>query len=66
MIVINIEETDHSPGETPESCYYAPFVKYTHFTGRESTMRALDEMTFGHDQSQRVELLGLGGVGKPR
>jgi tetratricopeptide (TPR) repeat protein len=39
-------------------------VKNTRFTGRGSTIRALDKKIFGHDQSHRVALVGLGGVGK--
>lgn len=66
MLVINITYTDPRLGETSESGYYVPLVNYTRFTGRESTIRALDEMTSGHDQSQKVALVGLGGVSKPR
>jgi hypothetical protein len=65
MIEMNIKDTNIRPGETPESCYYVPLVRYTHSTGRESTIPAVDELTFGHHQNQRVALLGLGGVSRP-
>lgn len=65
MVEMDLKDTNLRPGETPESCYYVPLVRYTYSTGRESTIPALGEIAFGHDQSPRVALVGLGGVSKP-
>lgn len=65
MVEMNLKGTNLRTGEAQESCYYVPLVRYTHLTGRGSTIPALGEIAFGHDQSQRVALVEPGGVGKP-
>ncbi|EXK83426.1 hypothetical protein FOQG_12288 [Fusarium oxysporum f. sp. raphani 54005] len=47
-----------------EPCYYIPFTRNTRFTGRTSILNALEDKFFGQDTSQRMALVGLGGVGK--
>ncbi|KAI7758838.1 hypothetical protein LZL87_013821 [Fusarium oxysporum] len=47
-----------------ESYYYVPFARNTRFTGRATILNALEDKFFGPDQSQKVALVGLGGVGK--
>ncbi|KAL7755432.1 hypothetical protein ACKLNR_014530 [Fusarium oxysporum f. sp. zingiberi] len=47
-----------------EPCYYIPFARNTRFTGRATILNALEDKFFGPDQSQKVALVGLGGVGK--
>ncbi|KAF4457789.1 kinesin light chain [Fusarium austroafricanum] len=47
-----------------EPCYYIPFTRNPRFTGRAAILNALDDKFFGPDQSQKVALVGLGGVGK--
>ncbi|RKL05615.1 hypothetical protein BFJ70_g17087 [Fusarium oxysporum] len=50
--------------EIHEPCYYIPFTRNTHFTGRTSILDTLEDKFFGPDQSQKVALVGLGGIGK--
>ncbi|KAM0243985.1 hypothetical protein ACHAP5_006750 [Fusarium lateritium] len=50
--------------DTSKSPYYIPLMENTRFTGRESTMHALEEIIFGKEHIHRVALVGLGGVGK--
>ncbi|KAH7142492.1 hypothetical protein DER46DRAFT_619513 [Fusarium sp. MPI-SDFR-AT-0072] len=50
--------------EVYEPCYYIPFTRNTRFTGRTTILNALEDKFFGQDQSQKVALVGLGGVGK--
>ncbi|EWY97259.1 hypothetical protein FOYG_05727 [Fusarium oxysporum NRRL 32931] len=50
--------------EVYERCYYIPFTKNPHFTGRSTILSALEDKFFGPDQSQKMALVGLGGVGK--
>ncbi|RBR22367.1 uncharacterized protein FIESC28_04561 [Fusarium coffeatum] len=50
--------------KTSRSCYYIPFTRNTRFTGRTSILNALEDKFFGQDPSQRMSLVGLGGVGK--
>lgn len=64
MVEMNLKDTNLMLGVNPESCYYVPLVRYTHSTRRESTIPTLGEIVFGHDQSQRVALVGPGGVSK--
>ncbi|EXK26022.1 hypothetical protein FOMG_17383 [Fusarium oxysporum f. sp. melonis 26406] len=45
-------------------CYYIPFTRNTHFTGRTTILSALEDKFFGPEQSQKVALIGLGGIGK--
>ncbi|KAH7460531.1 hypothetical protein FOMA001_g19547 [Fusarium oxysporum f. sp. matthiolae] len=47
-----------------EPCYYIPFTRNTCFTGRTTILNALEDKFFGPEQSQKVALVGLGGVGK--
>ncbi|KAI5460662.1 hypothetical protein BGZ63DRAFT_249617 [Mariannaea sp. PMI_226] len=47
-----------------EPCYYIPLTRNIRFTGRASILNALEEKFFGQDQTQKVALVGLGGVGK--
>ncbi|KAJ3544160.1 hypothetical protein NM208_g3203 [Fusarium decemcellulare] len=47
-----------------EPCYYIPFTRNTRFTGRTTILKTLEDKFFGPDQSQRMALVGLGGVGK--
>ena len=41
-----------------------PFEKNPHFTGRETELAQLEEMLFAKDQTTKVAITGLGGVGK--
>ncbi|KAI3571440.1 hypothetical protein IWW34DRAFT_291926 [Fusarium oxysporum f. sp. albedinis] len=50
--------------EVCEPCYYIPFTKNSRFTGRTTILSALEDKFFGPDQSQKMALVGLGGVGK--
>ena len=50
--------------EVCESCYYIPFTKNPRFTGRTTILSALEDKFFGLNQSRKVALVGLGGVGK--
>ncbi|KAH7459820.1 hypothetical protein FOMA001_g19795 [Fusarium oxysporum f. sp. matthiolae] len=50
--------------EVCEPCYYIPFTRNTRFTGRTTILNALEDKFFGQDQSKKVALVGLGGVGK--
>ncbi|GKT97978.1 transcription factor [Fusarium langsethiae] len=45
-------------------CYYIPLPRNTRFTGRAAILDALEEKFFGPDLSQKVALVGLGGIGK--
>jgi tetratricopeptide (TPR) repeat protein len=58
MIADDTLEEDYEP------CYYIPFTRNTRFTGRTAILNTLEDKFFGPDQSQKVALVGLGGVGK--
>ncbi|PTD01267.1 hypothetical protein FCULG_00012945 [Fusarium culmorum] len=58
------EATDDSLGKALESCYCIPFTKNKRFTGRTTVLNALEDSFFGQEQTQRMALVGLGGVGK--
>ncbi|RYC85301.1 hypothetical protein BFJ63_vAg11827 [Fusarium oxysporum f. sp. narcissi] len=58
------DRTVDSTHEVCEPCYYIPFTKNSRFTGRTTILSALEDKFFGPDQSQKVALVGLGGVGK--
>ncbi|KAF9777974.1 hypothetical protein IL306_004281, partial [Fusarium sp. DS 682] len=47
-----------------EPCDNIPFTRNTRFTGRTAILDTLEDKFFGPDQSQKVALVGLGGVGK--
>ncbi|KAG4274652.1 hypothetical protein FPRO04_14482 [Fusarium proliferatum] len=47
-----------------EPCYYIPFARNTRFTGRATILNSIEDRFFGPDQSQKMALVGLGGVGK--
>ncbi|KAF5136426.1 Regulatory protein AfsR [Metarhizium anisopliae] len=49
---------------TQKSCYHIELAKNNQFTGRNSILEAIEQKFFGKDQSQRIALAGLGGVGK--
>ncbi|QLI65467.1 uncharacterized protein G6M90_00g027870 [Metarhizium brunneum] len=49
---------------TQKSCYHIELAKNNQFTGRNSILKAIEQKFFGKDQSQRIALAGLGGVGK--
>ncbi|KAM0297028.1 hypothetical protein ACHAPM_010217 [Fusarium culmorum] len=51
-------------GKALESCYCIPFTKNKRFTGRTTVLNALEDSFFGQEQTQRMALVGLGGVGK--
>lgn len=55
---------DNMPGEVYEPCIYIPFTRNKHFTGRTSILNALEDKFFGQDPSQKMVLVGLGGIGK--
>ncbi|KAL7758686.1 hypothetical protein ACKLNR_011113 [Fusarium oxysporum f. sp. zingiberi] len=59
-----VNQEQRTGGGIQEPCYYIPLVKNRRFTGRESVLKALEEMAFGQDQVHRIALVGLGGVGK--
>ncbi|KAL9572186.1 hypothetical protein ACKAV7_003674 [Fusarium commune] len=50
--------------EVYKPCYYIPFTRNTRFTGRTAILNTLEDKFFGPEQSQKVALVGLGGVGK--
>ncbi|KAK5354371.1 hypothetical protein LTS03_011888, partial [Exophiala xenobiotica] len=45
-------------------CHYIPLPKNKRFVGREAVLETLQELLFTLDESQRVSLVGLGGIGK--
>ncbi|KAM0347788.1 hypothetical protein ACHAP4_011235 [Fusarium culmorum] len=49
-------------GKALESCYC--ITKNKRFTGRTTVLNALEDSFFGQEQTQRMALVGLGGVGK--
>ncbi|KAF4444921.1 kinesin light chain, partial [Fusarium austroafricanum] len=51
-------------GKAREPCYYIPFAKNIRFTGRATVLNALEDVFFGQEQTQRMALVGLGGIGK--
>ncbi|KFZ19943.1 hypothetical protein V501_00395 [Pseudogymnoascus sp. VKM F-4519 (FW-2642)] len=44
--------------------FIVPFEKNPRFTGRESELTQLEKMLFAEDQTTKVAVFGLGGVGK--
>ncbi|RKK37736.1 hypothetical protein BFJ66_g12824 [Fusarium oxysporum f. sp. cepae] len=58
------DRTADSTKEVCKPCYYIPFTKNPRFTGRTTILSALEDKFFGPDQSQKMALVGLGGVGK--
>ncbi|EGU76072.1 hypothetical protein FOXB_13410 [Fusarium oxysporum f. sp. conglutinans Fo5176] len=58
------DRTVDSTKEDYKPCYYIPFTKNSRFTGRTTILNALEDKFFGLDQSQKMALVGLGGVGK--
>ncbi|KAL9572181.1 hypothetical protein ACKAV7_003669 [Fusarium commune] len=55
---------DLTKEEGYEPCDNIPFTRNTRFTGRTAILNTLEDKFFGPDQSQKVALVGLGGVGK--
>ncbi|QPC63184.1 hypothetical protein HYE67_005415 [Fusarium culmorum] len=59
------EEVSYSNAcKTRQPCYYIPLPKNKRFTGRTTVLSALEDSFFGQEQTQRMALVGLGGVGK--
>lgn len=46
------------------SCHYIPLPKNRRFTGRDSTLHKLKNTLFIEKKSQKLAVVGLGGVGK--
>ncbi|KAF5530869.1 kinesin light chain [Fusarium mexicanum] len=55
--------TDDSPDKARETYYYIPLPN-KRFTGRTTVLNALEDNFFGQEQTQRMALVGLGGIGK--
>ncbi|KAF4447597.1 kinesin light chain [Fusarium austroafricanum] len=51
-------------GKAREPYYYIPFAKNVRFIGRATVLNALEDVFFGQEQTQRMALVGLGGIGK--
>jgi hypothetical protein len=45
-------------------CFTVPFERNVRFTGRESTLASLEEKLFISEQTMKVAIIGLGGIGK--
>ncbi|KAJ2997857.1 hypothetical protein NUW58_g514 [Xylaria curta] len=45
-------------------CYYIPIYRNNRFTGRDAILGELQERLFVNKESQKLALVGLGGVGK--
>ncbi|KAI1426992.1 hypothetical protein F5Y12DRAFT_739426 [Xylaria sp. FL1777] len=50
--------------QTTQRCYYLPFLKNKRFTGRDAILDTLKEKLFTQQESQKLVITGLGGVGK--
>uniref|UniRef100_A0A8H7NI32 NB-ARC domain-containing protein n=1 Tax=Bionectria ochroleuca TaxID=29856 RepID=A0A8H7NI32_BIOOC len=51
-------------GKAREPCYYIPFARNIRFTGRTTVLNKLEDVFFGQEKTQRMALVGLGGIGK--
>ncbi|KAM0203118.1 hypothetical protein ACHAPI_001292, partial [Fusarium lateritium] len=61
---ISTLKTESSPGKAREPCYYIRLAENLRFTGRTTVLNALEDVFFGQEQTQRMALVGLGGIGK--
>jgi tetratricopeptide (TPR) repeat protein len=46
------------------TCFTVPFERNSRFTGRESILAGLEEKLFVGEQSTKMAIVGLGGIGK--
>ncbi|KFY31849.1 hypothetical protein V493_00740, partial [Pseudogymnoascus sp. VKM F-4281 (FW-2241)] len=59
-----LESLTSAPEVMQKTHYIIPFEKNRRFTGRESELTQLEKMLFAEDQTTKVAVSGLGGVGK--
>ncbi|KAM3449120.1 hypothetical protein NHJ6243_010021, partial [Beauveria neobassiana] len=59
-----VDDTIVITHSTHPPCYHVQLAKNPRFTGRTSILNKLEESFFGNNSSQKVALVGLGGVGK--
>ncbi|KAK3305042.1 P-loop containing nucleoside triphosphate hydrolase protein [Chaetomium strumarium] len=50
--------------DSARPCHYIPFPKNKRFVGREETLHQLRDMFFVQEETQKIAVVGLGGVGK--
>jgi tetratricopeptide (TPR) repeat protein len=62
--ILNSNPAPNATIERRSPCYYIPFPKNKRFVGRTPTLDKLIQKLFVQNDSQRVALVGLGGVGK--
>ncbi|KAH7239941.1 uncharacterized protein BKA55DRAFT_542540 [Fusarium redolens] len=58
------DRTVNSSSQVYEPCYCIPFARNVRFTGRTTILNAIEDKFLGENSSQRMALVGLGGVGK--
>ncbi|PMB65185.1 Regulatory protein AfsR [Beauveria bassiana] len=59
-----VDDTIVITHSTHPPCYHVQLAKNPRFTGRTSILNKLEKSFFGNNSSQKVALVGLGGVGK--
>ncbi|CAG9955961.1 unnamed protein product [Clonostachys rosea f. rosea IK726] len=58
------DQSSTQTGKFREPCYYIPFARNIRFTGRTVALNKLEDVSFGQEKTQRIALVGLGGIGK--
>jgi hypothetical protein len=61
---LQVEELPNTPQAVVEASWIVPFERNHRFTGRESQLAQLEEKLFVEDQTAKIAITGLGGVGK--
>jgi Cdc6-like AAA superfamily ATPase len=64
LVGIKLAATNTGTGDVAVPHHYIPMSKNKHFVGREETLEQLKRMFFFENKSQKVAVVGLGGVGK--
>ncbi|OCK74986.1 HET-domain-containing protein, partial [Lepidopterella palustris CBS 459.81] len=57
-------EVDGLPTPTADTFFTVPFDRNPRFTGRESILASLEEKLFVGEQTTKMAIVGLGGIGK--
>uniref|UniRef100_A0A8H7NHZ5 Nucleoside phosphorylase domain-containing protein n=1 Tax=Bionectria ochroleuca TaxID=29856 RepID=A0A8H7NHZ5_BIOOC len=58
------DQSSTQTGKVHEPCYYIPFARNIRFTGRTTALKKLEDFFFGQEKTQKMALVGLGGIGK--
>ncbi|KAF1810813.1 HET-domain-containing protein [Eremomyces bilateralis CBS 781.70] len=59
-----IKDSEHKSRSYEKLARTMPFERNLRFTGRESELSRIEKLLFRHDQTVKIAITGLGGVGK--